>query len=368
MKALELEDSPEHRPTVFVLGAGYTRGFAPRAPLLVDDHGVGEITKRFAAFPVAKGILEEALRSGRDGKVDLERLMTRLGGMPYDADEARRELALLEAELKSSLVRRLNDAKMGDVDWTRLATFARYILDTGASIVTFNYDDVVDEALWKVWRVTDVGAAPSYWHPDGGYGFFCRPSTSCVADSTTIKDRAPSLLLKLHGSINWRVRRGEVAPLGPTAIVHHEGWLPPPRGVDYDTERIEAHLERDPLIIPPVLAKSELSLHPALRVVWELAFQTLGNAKSVVFIGYSIPQTDLAARTLFAEAWAREEGPTPHVVNLAAQPEAREEIKAAYRALLPHLQLSEECFTFDGVQAWVDAAIPPRDATEARHR
>src|SRR4051794_10002999 len=96
---------------------------------------------RFARFPHATTILREAIVES-SARVDLERLMTRLSGMPYDRDDARHELALLESELRRSLINRLDKAKAAGIDAESLAGFARFVLSSGASIVTFNYDDV----------------------------------------------------------------------------------------------------------------------------------------------------------------------------------------------------------------------------------
>src|SRR5467141_3782972 len=96
---------------VFVLGAGFTRAFVPKAPLLIDNYDIPPLRERFASFSHAATILEDALTERTDGRIDLERLMTRLAGMPYDTSDARRELALLETALRKSLVQRLTEAK-----------------------------------------------------------------------------------------------------------------------------------------------------------------------------------------------------------------------------------------------------------------
>lgn len=211
---------------VFVLGAGFTRALVPKAPLLVDDYDIPRLRERFTSFSYATAILDHALAEGSNGHIDLERLLTRLSGMPYDAADAHRELALLETALRKSLVQRLKEAKASEVDRENLVAFARMVLAKGASIVTFNYDDVLDQALWEVNRVT-TGYPPSkpYWHPDGGYGFFCRPSIASVADSSVYMDLPGTLLLKLHGSINWHWRLGEGTARGPTGLLHHVGLV-----------------------------------------------------------------------------------------------------------------------------------------------
>jgi hypothetical protein len=193
-------------------------------------------------------------------------------------------------------------------------------------------------------------SGPGVWHPDGGYGFFCRPSCECVGDSYSTMDRPTTLLLKLHGSINWRYRLGESLPLSPAGILHHEAWLPPSMHSAEVADRIEAHLEPDPLIVPPVLIKSALTEHPVLRVVWEHAYQRLREATRVVFMGYSLPKTDLASRVLFRETLLRRSSPPPEiqVVSRPGDEAEQEEITTRYRSMFPAAQ-----FEFSGAKAWV---------------
>jgi hypothetical protein len=283
--------------------------------------------------------------------------MTRLAGMPYDTNDARRELALLETALRKSLVQRLTEAKAAGVNLEKLRKFAELVLKKEASVVTFNYDDVLDEALWNVRKATNDMSPEPYWHPDGGYGFYCRPSGETVADTPGFMDRSRSLLLKLHGSVNWRSRLGEGTPRGPASLLHHEEWLPrfprwPGALRNAAADHIEAHLEPDPFIVPPVLVKAELSVHPVLRVIWELARERLSAATSVVFIGYSLPVTDLASQTLFRETLLNRATPDVQIVNLCRDASEEGHVKDTYRSLVPTILDGQ--FHFSGAENWVD--------------
>lgn len=339
--------------TVYVLGAGFTRAFVPEAPLLVDDYKTQSLRERFEYFPHAKTILDDAFAEFGDGRVDLERLMTRVNGMPYDTADARREFALVEIALRQALVERLTQAKSGVVDRERLSAFARVIRETKASIVTFNYDDVLDAALYHDAQMQNHVLDPHLWEPDGGYGFYCRPSRACVADVPAYMGNTHTLLLKLHGSINWRSRLGEGTTYGPAGILHHEDWLQ--LRVEFrqpDYSRIESHLEPEPFIVPPVLAKSQLTTHPVLSVVWALAHERLKAAQNVVFIGYSLPGTDLAARTLFRESLVSKAGRKISVVDYPSNHDSSKRLVQTYRSLFP--ELSDANFDFSGACEWLD--------------
>jgi SIR2-like domain len=345
---------------VFVLGAGFTRAFVPEAPLMVDDYGISSLRERFSTFCYASAVLDAAVAERSDGRIDLERLMSRLSGMPYDAGDARRELELLERELRITLVKKLRDAEAAGVDWEKLKMFARQLVTSkSASIVTFNYDDILDQALWEVREnpanIVESQRMETDWHPDGGYGFYCRPSSVCVIDTPAYMDRPNTLLLKLHGSLNWRSRLGEGMPRGPAGILHHEKWFPLHLHAAPLADSIELHLEPDPFIVPPVLVKSELTTHPVLRVVWEFARDRLSKATTVVFIGYSLPMTDLASRILFSETLLRNPAPEVTVVNLAEDEAIAEGIKKTYSSLFKNL--SDANFHLSGAWEWIQRQI-----------
>jgi hypothetical protein len=348
---------------VLVLGAGFTKAFFPRAPLLIDDYDGDALERTFAAFPSASAVLRlERTRTG-DGRINVERLMSRLdGGMPHDTEASRGELGLLLVALKRSLIAHITRALDDDTNRDRLMRFARYCVLNNVTTITFNYDDALDYALWAVKRVTSSLEQPPYWHPDGGYGFFCRPSVSCVIDSQVNMDPSSCLLLKLHGSLNWRARRGSRGPYVIDAIVHHERWyepIPEYARTRVNAAAIEAHLEPEPFIVPPVLLKSALIEQPILRAVWQLASEQLANASEVTFVGYSMPTTDIAATFLFAEALLDKQ-PSIRVIDVDG---AQMRIATAYRTVFP--RLADEQFSFHGALRWADTIVGADESPRA---
>jgi hypothetical protein len=349
--------SAETGQTVLVLGAGFTRAFVPGSPLLTDFYDAEELLEKFEDFSHARNILKREMESNGSTRINLERLMTRLDGlMPYDYElNAEAELALLLRDLKAKFRQKLYKAKQSlrphdDV----LKALAESCVNDGIICVTFNYDDVFDEYLWNVRPVYTTVADP-YWHPDGGYGFFCRPSSSCVADINTFKDRSSMTLLKLHGSVNWRVRRGSSAPISIDDIVHDEDWFKPQYpNPNYDHSDIVNHLESEPFIVPPVLTKSILTREPVLRLLWHLAHDELLGVKRVVFVGYSFPPTDMAARFLFTETILPDVSEI-RVVNYATDEDAEKSVMDSYRSVFPNLETKH--FDFRGAVVWADEFI-----------
>ena len=335
--------------TVFVLGAGFTKAFLPNAPLLVDDYDTSSILLEFDAFPIARGVLEREIDNLNPRSVDLERLMTRASaGMPYDTGTgSSEELALLFSRLKQAFEERLDLARTGEAHKEELAAFASLCVDRNITCITFNYDDLLDEALWNTKAIT-TATGLLHWNPNGGYGFFCRPAWSISGDVPAVRMSSIAVhLLKLHGSVNWRIRLGYSSPLSPDALVHSEGWFPRLAVDDLHAEELERHMEPSPFMVPPILTKDALVREPILRLIWTRAFGALQRADLVVFVGYSFPVTDIAARFLFTESIRPET--RLQVVNLSRTKTSKATLRARYREALgmQHYQ-----FTFEDALEW----------------
>jgi len=353
----EEENTSNPDRTVLVLGAGFTRAFLPKAPLLIDHYDVDPLLQKFAAFPNAHGILEQEIVNDDDGPIlNIERLMTRLQGrMPYDSEQrVGPELDLLLSEIKAIFLARVKSAKQGQFHEKEMLALARYCVEHSISCITFNYDDVFDQKLHEVNPVINAGEKSTYWHPDGGYGFFCRPSLMCIEDLDLLKDTTAMNLLKLHGSINWRPIRGSLTPVGFADVFHHETWLDPHPDQsgwsETDRNAVEDHLEPDPFLVPPVLTKSAIVEEPLLRLIWSLAYKELRSADEVVFVGYSFPPTDMAARFLFREALADLETARIKVVNYDRGVAANDDLRRQYGDVFQ--TIDDEQFDLDGAVEW----------------
>lgn len=124
--------------------------------------------------------------------------------MPHDYRTGSQQVfTLIVNELSRSFRSRIADAKrQGLQNEGELRLFAGHCIRKHSTCITFNYDDIIDEALWAFNRSYETSGA---WSPDWGYGFPCRMSETCVRDTPAeIADSDAMLLLKLHGSLNWR--------------------------------------------------------------------------------------------------------------------------------------------------------------------
>jgi hypothetical protein len=330
---------------VFVLGAGFTKAFAADAPLLLDEYDSPEV-RQFDAFTYTRAILDEERSRCPRGMLNLERLMTRLaGGMPYDWNTGSKDLlqALLSA-LKQTFLSKIREAKTNNnVRWIDLQLLAKHCRKNRIHCVTFNYDDFFDQALSDT-AINDPYDDITSWHPDWGYGFYCPSSVLAVGASSLVAVTRPRMgmqLLKLHGSVNWRVRHGQPSPYATGALSHFENWVTIPEyenNLDMHNTRlpevVDPFLDPEPFMVPPVLAKSDLVEQPILRVLWTLACEALEKAEKVTFVGYSLPITDIAAGTLFRETLSHLDVSKVQVVDWATEAEAdekRDQLHRSYR-------------------------------------
>lgn len=331
---------------VFVTGAGFTHALVPKAPLLVDDFDNEGLVTKVNGLPNASHLLESERNLRHYGRINIERLMTRLHErMPYDHSHGViDEYAFLLAELKRAFRQRLSDAMNGVTLQGDVVKFAQHCAALEATCITFNYDDFLDAAL----------STTGSWNPDWGYGFFCRSSATAVSGLSDQRHRSSLQLLKLHGSVNWWPKFGHAEPFALDAIVHHHGWEGIARHL-YRREIMDRHLDAEPVIVPPVLSKSDLVAQPVFRLVWTLAFEHLSSADEVTFIGYSFPTTDMAARTLFSEA-LRDLDPTDvHVVNHQGE-SGRSDLMGRYWSVLG--EIPDDRFIFDDAANWIQR-LPP---------
>jgi len=104
------------------------------------------------------------------------------------------------------------------------------------------------------------------------------------------------LLIKLHGSINWRCDVNDFNRIigsgqGVGEDPHIHIW------------KSDSHTQPNddvaPLVIPPLPAKP-LSSIGIFRWLWTKAFEYLRQAEEIIICGYSLPEIDQFARSLFS--------------------------------------------------------------------
>jgi len=177
--------------------------------------------------------------------------------------------------------------------YDRLATR----LEKGDTIISLNYDTVLDSALWR------HGWNPTSGYSLGGGGDKIRWRTR---RDTSLGDALAIRLLKLHGSVNWFVR-GNFSRL-EAAFVKKPVRVTAPR-----SNEITGHIRQ---IVPPIYGKT--FKHDHWRRLWDLAYHALCEAEVLVVIGCSLIDTDFHLRALVSRAakWRKTQGSLFHSVVL----------------------------------------------------
>jgi len=140
------------------------------------------------------------------------------------------------------------------------------------SIITFNYDTVIEEAIWELGGTVNYGVSRvrNEGVRNAGNGRFVVP------------------IFKLHGSSNW----AQIATRGVRAVIH---------------DRYENFGEQStPLVVPPTWKKGDLA--PMFAEIWRGARDALAKATRICIIGYSMPRTDPFFHHLMASALAENDG------------------------------------------------------------
>lgn len=148
-------------------------------------------------------------------------------------------------------------------------------------IITFNYDTLLDDILREKVSPQDLY-----------FGRILDTESSIPAARQT---SAP-LLLKLHGSTNWRCCKEDLHKSIHAGV--HDGphhisaiWI--------DNNRPSPDSDSRPLIVPPLPNKPITSVS-ILKYLWNKAYEYLYEADELYIAGYSLPATDTLAKAMFS--------------------------------------------------------------------
>ncbi len=120
------------------------------------------------------------------------------------------------------------------------------------------------------------------------------------------------LVCKLHGSVNYFIK-GKAFGISrqickKTQGIHKSGIAGQPEILGLDTI-YEFNIVQNwvPEFVPPTYSK--LTPSSWLSETWQAAIEALRTAKKVVFIGYSMPETDGFMKAMFGSAFAKRTAP-----------------------------------------------------------
>jgi len=151
-------------------------------------------------------------------------------------------------------------------------------------VITFNYDELLERNLFKRFDVREI--------------YFDQLSDAPSPKKKPGSKHSFPLVVKLHGSVNWRCSKqnfenivrcqpGDEANYFVEPIWYAKVGTPSPED------------DSSPLIMPPLPVKpiTHVSL---FRFLWTRAYEYLHEAEELVICGYSLPDADRMAQSMFA--------------------------------------------------------------------
>ena len=272
----------------FLLGAGFSKAIFPDMPTMDDlfekleplvdtEDGVSREAYKYASrFDKVETLLSYyAVRNPSDGHIEVlrkrivtARLEQRIGSVLQCREGyVDRLVPSPGMKLGKKLVRK----------WT----------EQQSHVLTANYDTLVEQLADVFSDTQAMGLYPIPVVPS--------PAIEGYNPEGKINHSKALKLYKLHGSVSWYTSQGE----SNSDPIY--GCLDFGVGSDSSPEKLLGDKRR--FIVPPVHDKSTLLNHERMRNLWRQAkINALAPADSLYVIGYSLPETDMAMRTLLWES------------------------------------------------------------------
>lgn len=254
-------------PHVFVVGAGFSKAIGETMPTLNQLGSIiaTDLTAR-RSFGLLPKEVQAALQRGSIPGGDLEAWLSVLASPPPFVSDA-------EAHFNAGIFSEIADV-IGDVidacELDVLTTPKPLWLErlirvwdvVGATVITFNYDTLIEHAAFYV-------SPPGDTWPNVAFK-----------------------LLKVHGSTHWWRARGDIAS-SPQIQTLLPGWgTSDERGEPPGDERV---------LVPPIAAKGSYYEPNFIRREWQRARRALEGASELFIVGYRLPVNDLAMTTLISQ-------------------------------------------------------------------
>lgn len=349
--------------TVWILGAGASRAAYCGMPLVNDF--MAEAFKRLR-LSGAQGLrVQEFIREtyGYDEPrdVNIEELLTFAWCDVSNLDS--QGSAILQDPKKSNQLIHAVDArrKIEDLivavlfqaqheciqrgDWVH-SSLAE-VIDRKDTVITYNYDLLIDDALWKAHKASsdDYGVAFNY-SVDGSPGFADRqeyvrePKTQ--PGGLAIEPGVP--ILKLHGSLNWLAPENAKLFRQDQEVFYLQGAVDLTVGSDFWSagfgnlgpadggNDISQSGNLRPVIVPPTFDKDALRRSP-MEKLWPRAHEAVENSDRVVLFGLSLREADYQTRWLTRTALVAARPRQVEIDIVNPNPEDRDRLRRFFQGL-----------------------------------
>lgn len=263
---------------VILIGAGFSRAIMGEKALLTDEI-VPKLT--ISKFP-------EIIEDYEKTFPDIEQFISLLDLRYLHFEKANNSLKDKLNKIRKSLTEQIVDLfDVGQLCANKaeyLAELKQFVgnLHKGSVILTLNYDCVLDQALYESKR----------WSPRGGYYISSFPADD--SENSTLDN---ILLLKLHGSVNFRLASEELA--------NNIGSIDKQKILIEITDKIFSGIpskinDRNSQFyakLPYVLVMSYIKkFNKGIFQVWDKAIEELKKADTLTIIGCSLRDEDTFLR------------------------------------------------------------------------
>jgi len=344
-------------PIVYILGAGASATLG--APLVSNFLAKGfdilneEHMKN--SVPNFRKFLRE-ISSGY-GQPDIEEVLSFVDlaiakDQPVSENYSVEKLKQIRGELNYFIYYTLAQSIKTEGFWPRLLGITRdphHILANnlapGDAVISFNYDLLIDYAM--------IARCP-YWNiAKGGYGgiefdiwthAFGKGEGEALIEGRPIPSAVQ--LFKLHGSLNWLScpNCGAFIALWPdlTSFIC--------KGEDYQPSIVclckpwDKAPRMSLVLIPPTWVKSYQN--KLISNLWENAFNALREAVCIVFIGYSMRDSDVEARYLLRKALMKR-ATKPQIIVVNSNSSIKEKFEKLFRKLTFYRMTFDEYIVSD---------------------
>ncbi len=261
---------------VFVLGAGFSKAISDLMPSL------GELSK------LVRNHIEIPTFLTKLGD-NIELWLTYLAQpQPWLKEENNLQNRALFLRITKEIARLLENAESQTIkkscpDWTN--NLVEWWHTHKSSVISFNYDTLVERIPHRGVEYIYPMRLEAMWPP--------RTIVDGIYEGESFK------LLKLHGSVNWYYS-GSATYYGQALYYHTiTRWSEDLRDENKSKKALRA---LTPLIIPPTTEKTLYFQHEMINHIWQQAYSALNLADEVIFIGSSLPETDLGVKFLMHQA------------------------------------------------------------------
>jgi hypothetical protein len=273
---------------VFLLGAGFARAISPTMPLLQDlaDRIIDALGDSTVIPAEVKNMMTDNFAHALSYLEQAKPWVT-------EADNLRHRALFLD--ISNAIARDLEEtvAQAARRLGTRIPRWLQRLIQHWhqhqCTVATLNYDTLIETAAQKVSLPGDGRILSADIYP------LVLTDAGLRSGGSATERRTESFrLLKLHGSTNWYYSGRASAHGEPIYFVPPlSGGKVSERERHQHERRLRTVADKYPFLVPPIYDKSPLLTHETIRALWFRAGEALRNARRLVCMGYSLPESDL---------------------------------------------------------------------------